>query len=55
MTQRNKKRNDRIMRLHATKEFTWQGIADRLVQDGFERVTRQNVGRVIKMELARKS
>ena len=54
MTEPKIARNARIMRLHATGKFTWQSIADRLVVDGFEEISRQAVGQVIKRAKAKR-
>ncbi len=46
------KRNARVMELYDLGT-TWQAIADQLAEEGFEKVTRQNVGRIIHEELKR--
>ncbi len=48
----NKPRNARVMELYDAGA-TWQAIADQLAEEGFEKVTRQNVGRIIHEELER--
>ncbi len=45
-------RNARIMELY-DEGSTWQVIADTLAEEDFDKVTRQNVGRIIKEELER--
>jgi len=69
MTAPRTKRNDRIMRLLGQKKpvylkslektvrrpLSWQDIADQLARDGFGRVTRQAVGKVVVRERARKA
>lgn len=48
----NKPRNARIMELY-DEGNTWKAIAVQLALEGFDVVTRQNVGRIIHEELER--